>query len=251
MFKLIVKFSCFSLLLFSITALADKKCLSMHVVINTAAGYMTPTGNIGGFHYAFLTALEDKTGLCMDKKLLPYSRARRGIELGGHDGGILARSENLDTKVEYIVKLITSKAIILPRKGLVIRDDKDLKNIVIGKVRGVEFNHFLDNYSTFSIVQLADYRHGFRMLEKGRIDAIAGNELGLATSAHLENIEEINWSGKLITNQREVWLVLSKKSKQLDKSEQLRQAAQALIKEGVLDEILKKYFGEDWQLLSQ
>ena len=247
--KLLFNFLYFSLLMFIPLTIAKEKCLSMHVVINTAAGYITPSGSIGGFHYDFLTALEERTGLCIDKKLLPYSRARRGIELGGHDGGILARSENLDAKVEYLVKLITSKTVVLPRKGLVIRNEQDLNKMVIGKVRGAELNDFLDNSPTLLMVQLADYRQGFRMLERGRIDAIAGNELGLSASARLEGVEEIDWSGKLIINQREIWLVFSKKSEQLDKSEQLRKAALELINEGVLGDILKQYFGTDWQLI--
>jgi ABC-type amino acid transport substrate-binding protein len=249
MFKFIFKFLCFSLLLFSSASISEEKCLSMHVVINTAAGYITPAGNIGGFHYDFLTALEQRTGLCMNKKLLPYSRAQKGVELGGHDGGILARSKNLDAKVVYLVKLLTSKTIILPRKGVIIKHYQDLNNLIIGKVRGAVLNHFLDNPSTFFMVQLSNYEHGFRMLNKGRIDAIVGNELGLITSARLESIDKIDWPGKLIINQREVWLVLSNKSKYLGKSKQLRQAAQDLINEGVLEDILKKHFGVDWLLI--
>jgi len=48
MFKFIFKFLCFSLLLFSTTTIAKKKCLSMFVVVNDSSGYLNEDGQMAG-----------------------------------------------------------------------------------------------------------------------------------------------------------------------------------------------------------
>lgn len=216
----------------------------MHMICNTSIGYIDETGKPGGFHSDFLTALEDRSGLCIDKKLLPYSRALKSIKLGEHDGGFLLRSTSLDPYVEYIVKLVTSRTVIIPKKGMFIDSYYDLTNITFGKLRGTHLNERLANDSNISFINILNYKQGLQMLKKGRIDAIAGNELGLSFIEQNNMANYVNLSGKFVVGQREVWLVLSKKSKNLDKVEQLRRAAQTLINEGVLDNILKKYFGQ-------
>ncbi|WP_413701056.1 substrate-binding periplasmic protein [Psychromonas sp. KJ10-10] len=220
----------------------DKKCLSMHIVFNASAGYLNETGKVVGFHVDFLNALERKTGFCMNKKLLPYARAKRSIELGGHDGGILASESDLDKSVIYIAKLLTSKTIIIPKKGLTLKNYNDLTKIVIGKVRGAKLDEAIDNDKNISFLEVSNYKHGLEMLKKGRIDAIAGNSLGLTVISELGMNDEVNLSGKYVLGQREVWFLLSNKSEYITKVEQLREATLALIEENIVDDILHKYF---------
>ena len=236
------------ILLFTTLANASEKCLSMHVVENAFAGYIDNAGQLAGFHLDFLTALEENSGLCLNKTLLPYSRARRDIKIGRHDGGILAGSADLNADAIYITKLVTSKTVIIPRKGLSLASYQDLLKIKIGKIRGTGLNEKLDNDSNIAIVYLANYRHGLQLLKKGRIDAIAGNELGLSVTVRLADNNALNLAGKLDVGERNLWLVLSKKSAQLDKIPTLRKYAQQLVNEGVVDNIIEKYFGEDWLL---
>jgi polar amino acid transport system substrate-binding protein len=226
------------------TAINEQKtCLSMHVVLNTLAGYLDKNGKIAGFHIDFLDALEKKTGICMDKKLLPYSRAKHSIKMSAHDGGILARSKDLDKKVIYIAKLLTSETVIIPKKGQAFTNYQDLKNITIGKVRGVTLDKSIGENKKLTFIDVLNYKNGLAMLKKGRIDAIVGNSLGLSAITELEMAEDVNLSGKLVLGQREVWFLLSNKSSHLDKVEQLKEATLALIEDKVVDKILKKYFG--------
>lgn len=234
--------------LYSALPLYAQECMVMHVVLNTAAGYIDEDGEITGYHYDFLTALEEKSGICMDKQLLPHSRAKRNIQIGAHDGGILAHSTNLDADVEYITKILTSETVIIPKKGLSLNSYQNLPKITIARIRRVNFGDALDNASNITFIDVPDYKHGLQLIERGRVDAIAGNNLGLSIIIdNLEMAEELNLQEKVIIGEREVWLVLSNKSKYLNKADQLREAAQTIIDKGVLDNILKKYFGENWK----
>ena len=246
MFKFILTTLFLSLYFFSSSSISEQKqkCLSMHVIFNAPGGYIDETGKAVGYHFDFLTALEERSGSCIDKTLLPYSRARRSIELGEHDGGLLLRSTNLDPYVEYIVKLVTSRTVIIPKKGISLDSYDDLTNITFGKLRGTNLNERLENDPNISFIKISSYEQGLKMLKKGRIDAIVGNERGLSYIENNDIANDVNLSGKFVVGQREVWLVLSKKSENLDKAKQLKRAAQALINEGVFENILTKHIGK-------
>jgi polar amino acid transport system substrate-binding protein len=223
-------------------------CLSMYVVINSSSGYINSEGDLAGYHVDLLNEIEKRSGICITKTLLPYSRALRGLEYGKYDGGVLARTNKLDSQVKYITKLITSKTVIIPRKGFTITSYQDLTQIVIGRFRGVDLNDNRFKKYRLSLVELQSYKHGLYMLKRGRIDAIAGNNLGLSIINDLNMANEVNLAGQLVVGQREVWLAFSNKSKKLDQVDKIQKTTQAIVDEGVLDNILQKYFGANWEL---
>jgi len=224
-------------------------CMSMHVVQNTAAGYINQTGEVAGYHYDFLMELEELSGFCMEKTLLPISRAKRNIKLGTHDGGILGRPKTPDADIEYITKLITAKKVIIPRKGVALNNSPELADITIARIRKVNLDSVFGSTTNVSYVDVSDYAQGLKLMSRGRVDAIVGNALGINVIINKLNMgQAVDLSEKLIIGQSEVWFVLSKKSQYIDRVEQLKEATQALIDKGVLDNILKRYFGENWQL---
>jgi len=251
MFKFIFKFLCFSLLLFSTTTIAKKKCLSMFVVVNDSSGYLNEDGQMAGYHVDFMNELEIYSGICINKKLIPYSRALKGLEYGEYDGGIVAKTTYLNQKVEYVTKLITSKTVIIPKKGITLNNYNDLVDITIGRFRGVDLNGILGTKLQFSLVDLYSYQQGLRMLQKGRIDAIAGNNLGLSIIDQLGMLEDVNLPGSLVIGNREVWFVVSRKSQHLDQIPRLSLGVTSMINDGVFDKILGRYFGENWKLITQ
>jgi len=223
-------------------------CMSMHVVQNTAAGYINQAGEIAGYHYDFLMALEERSGFCMEKILLPIARAKRNIKVGAHDGGILGRPKTPDPDIEYITKLITAKKVIIPRKGVVLNSAPTLANITIARIRKVNVDNVFGNTTNVSYVDVGDYTQGLKLMKRGRVDAIIGNALGINVIINKLNMAQaVDLSERLVIGQSEVWFVLSKKSKYIGNAEKLREATQALIDTGILDNILKRYFGENWQ----
>ncbi|WP_435234588.1 substrate-binding periplasmic protein [Psychromonas sp. PT13] len=229
---------------------SDRDCLSMYVVVNNSSGFLDANGQIAGYHVDFLNELETRSGLCINKKLVPYSRALKGLEYGEYDAGIVAKTDYLSQKVLYLNKLITSKTVIIPRKGLTLNTYQDLENIIIGRFRGVDLNDILATKLHFSLVDLYSYEHGLKMLKVGRIDAIVGNNLGLSIIPKLGMLNDVNLPGSLVIGSREVWFVASKRFKDKNKINLLRMAVNSMIADGKLDRILAKYFGENWKMIT-
>ena len=245
----------FLLFLFSPLSIADaltnRHCLSMYVVVNNSSGFLDSEGEMAGYHVDFLNELETRSGLCINKKLVPYSRALKGLEYGEYDAGIVAKTNYLTQKVLYLNKLIISKTVIIPRKGLTLNTYQDLENINIGRFRGVDLNGLLATKLELSLVDLYSYKHGLKMLKVGRIDAIVGNNLGLSIIPKLGMIEDVNLPGSLVIGSREVWFVASKRFKDKDKTNLLKAAVKSMIDEGKFDRILAEYFGEGWKMFTQ
>jgi len=245
-------FLIFTIVLFITFPAIAKECLSMHVIDLPPAGFKNNTGELTGIHVDFIDALEERSGICIDKKLMSYSRALKNIEVGVHDSGILNPSSDLDfyEHVRYITKLITLKTIILPKKGLSLSSNNSLKNITIGKVRGSPLGSSFDE-DKYEMIELTSYQHGLNMLKRGRIDALAGNASGMSVIGKFNVDHYFNAPGKFIIEQRELWLVFSKNSENIDQIEPIKIAAQALVNEGRFDLIFEKFVGKNWKLLNE
>jgi len=229
-----------------------QECLSMHVIDLPPAGFKNKSGELTGIHFDFLEALENRSGVCINKKLMPYSRALKNIKVGEHDAGILNPSSDLDfhTNVQYMVKIITLKTIIIPKKGLSLNTYTDLKNITIGKIRGSSLGNTFDE-NKHTILELTNYEHGLQMLKKGRIDALAGNSAGMYVIGKLNLDNYFNVQGKFTIGERELWFVFSKNSNNINQLKPIKLAVQALVNEGVIDLIFEKFVGKDWKLLNE
>ncbi len=245
-------FFIFTIVLFMVFPVIAKECLSMHVIDLPPAGFKNKSGELTGIHVDFIEALEERSGICIDKKIMPYSRALKNIKVGVHDAGILNPSSDLDfyVHVQYIAKLITLKTIIIPKKGLNLSSYKSLKNITIGKVRGSPLGHSFDE-GKHKIIELTSYGHGLNMLKRGRIDALAGNAGGMNVIGKFNLDHFFNVPGKFIIGERELWLVFTKNSDNLDQIDPIKTAAQALVSEGVVYLIFEKFVGENWKLLNE
>tara|TARA_R110001583_G_scaffold8952_2_gene42238 strand:+ start:16680 stop:17435 length:756 start_codon:yes stop_codon:yes gene_type:complete len=245
-------FLIFTIVLFIGFPVIAKECLSMHVIDFPPAAFKNKSGELTGIHVDFIEALEERSGICINKKIMSYSRALKNIKMGEHDAGILNPSSDLDfyVHVQYVAKLITLKTIIIPKKGLSLNSDKSLQGITIGKIRGTPLGHSFDE-DKHEILELTSYGHGLSMLKRGRIDALAGNAGGMNVIGKFNLDNYFNVPGKFIIGQRELWLVFSKNSNNLDQIEPIKTAAQALVNEGVVDLIFEKFVGKNWKLLNE
>jgi len=245
-------FLIFTIALFITFPVIAKECLSTHVIDFPPAGFKNDSGELTGIHVDFTDALEERSGICINKKIMPYSRALKNIKFGIHDLGILNPSSDLDfyAHVQYIVKLLTLKTIILPKKGVSLSDYESLENITIGKVRGAPLGHSFDE-EKYEIVELTSYEHGLNMLKRGRIDALAGNASGMSVIGKFNLNNYFNIPGKFTIGEREIWLVFSNNSGHLEQIEPIKIAAQALVNEGLVDLIFEKFVGENWKMLNE
>lgn len=239
-----------SVFLFTSPVHADD-CLNLHVIDNRPLGFIGEDGLPTGVHWQFLSVLEKRSGICINKKLFPYPRIWKSIKFSGHDGGIVFRSQDRDSLVEYVAPILTVRTVVIPRKGITLKDYKDLKGLTIGKVRGTRLENRFDSDKAITILEVDTYEQVIQMIKTGRIDAMAGSGLGLSPFAGLDVSEYVNLPGKLILGDRVQWLQISKHSKYLDKIPKLKQTIQQLQDEGIFDSIMAQFYGPHWKDMNQ
>ena len=229
----------------------EKTCLSMYVVINNVSGYLNAEGKISGYHVDVIDELASRSGICIDKSLVPYSRALKGLKYGEYDAGIVVRQEKMDPKLIYLTKILTSKTVLVPRNGITFSHYQQLSELIIGKLRGVDLDNTLAKSFNLLLIDLHSYEQGIRLLQKGRIDAIAGNSLMLGIVNKLGLVDTVDFKAQLVLGKKEIWLAFSNKSSHIEQLNTVKQAAQAMVEDGSLELILEEYFGSDWKSITQ
>lgn len=238
--------------LYSAACHADDICLDMHVIQSEPLGYQDENGKLIGIHVEVLQELERYSGICMTKHLMPIARIWRSIEQGNHDGGLVLKSASRAHLVEYAALIKNIDTIVIPRKGLKIESYDKLHNLSIGKTRGTPLSNSFDKDNTLNLVELTSYGQVVEMLQKGRIEAIAGGAAPLFY--HLSKIDDIEnkmeIGNKFVLGSREQWLQFSKKSPELKHIPRLQKAADLMIKNGDYDRIMIKYYGRIAQFVA-
>ena len=244
-------FGCFTLLFLN-TLYAQEDCLDFHVIKNAPIGYLTEDTEPKGVHWEYLKAIEDQTGYCINKTLLPYPRIWHSIKMGEHDGGIVFKSSSRSELVEYAALIRRVKTVVIPVKGTTIKNYDDLSKIIIGKTRGTHLSEKFDSDKSLKVIELNNYQQATQMLKHGRIDAIAGSALVLSFQLKTHDaIKHVDTTNRLVLGEKEQWLQLSKKSEHLDKIPEIKKAVGILNKNGSFEEIMNKYYGHDWKDLNQ
>ncbi|NQZ30916.1 MAG: transporter substrate-binding domain-containing protein [Oceanospirillaceae bacterium] len=239
------------LLLFSSLSYAGN-CMSFRVIKNAPIGYLNDQGVPTGTHWDYLQAISERSGLCINLKLLPYARLWRSLETGTIDGAIIFRSDDRQHIVNYVSKIRSLKTVVIPSNNVKLTDYRDLTKIIIGKTRGTRLNDTFDMDKNLNVISLNGYKQAAGMLGAGRLDAIAGSGVVLTYQLNLYGgIENVNIAGRLVLGSREQWLQLSKTSPHQDKIPLLQQAITELSEEGVFDKIMDKHYGDSWRIVNQ
>jgi ABC-type amino acid transport substrate-binding protein len=228
---------------FTVTDAQAESCLNFHVINNRPLGYVDENGQPTGIHWEFLTALEARSGLCINKKLFPYARIWKSMEFGTHDGGIVFRSPDRDSLVDYIAPICTVQTLVIPRKEITLEKYDDLIGLTIGKVRGIRLDERFETDTNIIKLEMNSYDQLFKTIQLKRIDAIAGSQLALSSVVDSAAADAIDITGKLVLGERVQWLQFSKKSQHLKNIPILRKAVEELVHEGVFDAIISKYYG--------
>lgn len=223
----------------------ENNCLQMHVIQSIPLGYYDDSGNLIGVHVEMLEAIEQHSGLCFDKLLMPVPRIVKSLAQGQHDGGIILRSSKRDHMVELVAYITDIETVVIPRQGVKINDYSDLHEIVVGKIGGMPLSNNFDSDRELVLVQVNRYGQAAQMLERGRVQALAGGGgplyHNLSKIDGIENIVDV--SSIFVLGSKDQWLQLSKKSVHLDKSAQLKRGVGMMKHSGDYDRIKLKYYG--------
>lgn len=176
-------------------------------------GYMDSGGQPSGVHWDYLEAIERKSGVCINKALQPYAKIWMSLSKGQHDGGIMFRSPKLDLVTEPLALIRSLRTVVIPKRGIPLKTDSDLKGSRIGKTRSTRLSNSFDSGQTLTKRKLNNYEQAAKMIRMGRLDAIAGSDLLLNyhRSKH-QALEYIDIHNGYELGTRKQWLQLSKQS---------------------------------------
>jgi len=128
------------LLLSIYTQHVQPNCLNAAVINVAPYGFKSSTGQIQGIHWDYLEAISQESGICIHKKLLPYTRVLKNLEKGLSDISIISVTADNIPWLNPIVQMSKVKIIVIPHKDVKITQYDDLKNLIIGKMRGTSLN---------------------------------------------------------------------------------------------------------------
>lgn len=226
-------------------------CLEFHVIKNKPMGFYDEDNIPQGVHWDYLTAIEQESGICINKTIMPYARIWESIKNGHHDGGIIFRSASRSSLVHYVGKIRAIKTVAIPLQGKKLEHYSALSKLIIGKTRKTHLGKQFDNDIELQVVDLNNYEQAIKMINQKRIDVIAGGVMALYYQIKQNNaLNLINLNGMLTLGEKEQWLQLAQNSQHSDKIEALQQAIERLRKNGELDNIMDKYYGKHWRVIN-
>lgn len=235
----------------SLIAIADDNCMSMYIIEQVPAGYLDENDQPTGVHWQYLERIEQRSGICMNKQIVPYARVWKSFESGQLDGSIIFRSPDREEIVAGVSLVRPINVIVAARKGIEIHDYDDLAGLTIAKTRGTQLNPRFDADTSLNIIEVDDYEQAAKMFKAGYVDAVAGGAILMMYQLMQYNgAETINLSGTFKLGIREQWFLLSQSSQFLHQIPALKQAVEDLKSEGVLDEILTAHYGDFWRVIN-
>lgn len=232
-------------LLFSAAMASD--CIKMHVIQSGQLGFLDDQNTPTGAHWDLLTELEARTGLCINKQLLPYARIWKSIEIGEHDGGIIFRSPDREHLAIQVAPLATLHTVVIPKSSLEIQGYEELAGLTIAKLRGNRLNDQFDSDPDLKKVNLDNYEDIAKMIGTGRVDAVAGGFVSLAFQLSRHGyLDTVNLNGAYSLGSRQQWLQISKKSNRFVDTNRLKAGIDSIMKDGTYDKIMERYYGPLW-----
>ncbi|MBW8191597.1 transporter substrate-binding domain-containing protein [Neiella marina] len=246
--------SILGLLIVSQISLASPQddCLNMHVIDSEPLGFVKSSTVKSGVHWHYLKAIEQRSGLCFNLKLMPYARIWESMRVGLHDGGIVFRSEARSPLVEYVALIRFVETAVIPLAEFDIEGYNDLHELTVGKTRGSHLSERFDDNEAIRTVEMATYEQLAQMIHSKRINAVAGSLFPLRYQLNKFIARgDLNIGRPLVIGQKAQWLQLSKKSNHLDKIPQLTAAVESLKADGTFDRIMAEFYGDNWHALNQ
>lgn len=227
--------------------------LTFHVIAAQPFGYMDEKGEPTGLHYELIQQLSIRSGIAIRPVIMPYNRIWTTLENGGHDGGIVWRSSERDSLVNYLSFVWTDYLTALTLKNKEINQYDDLHSGEVGVMNSSSINERFNNDKKINKIKIGKYENAVTMLAAERIDAVVGNLFAYMYIARRQKVlDKLSLPG-FYMGHREQWLQISKKSKgllALPEGERARiiqklsVTLEAMVTDGIIRQINRKYYGD-------
>ncbi len=161
-------FFCLIILSFSglsVTWASEGNELIFHVMDTQPFGYVDEKGKETGLHFDIINALAKRSGVAIRPVIMPYNRIWATLENGAHDGGIVWRSKERDTLVDYVGFVWTDYLTALTLKNHDILAYENLHNgRPVGMITSSSVSDKFNNDEKINKTPIGQYDHALMML---------------------------------------------------------------------------------------
>ncbi|MCJ8339155.1 MAG: transporter substrate-binding domain-containing protein [Pseudomonadales bacterium] len=232
------------LLMLSAYANSSEEDVGMFVMEQIPYGFQRENGENTGILLDVLNEIRDSSGIGLPIQTLPLKRLLATLLKDMKSCTLVADSpviiDNLDL-VEPIGYTLTAG--ILPVAGVVLKDYSNLKGMLIAVPLGIQFDEKFHSDHTLNKVSTLQYIDAIKMMQAGRVHAVAGAISILKYIATQEGLNAQFFDRPLIIVEKSMYLACSFK---LTKSQRtkLQQAVISLRSNGKTQYIFDSYLGQ-------
>jgi len=219
-----------------------KRSIAMVTMEQVPYGYISSDGNTIGGLYEILNEIILESELGKTNQLMPPKRIYLHMMAKEEMCTLVADVPSIVSNFDLIEPIgYELQAGILPKAGIKIQNYSDLKNLIIAVPLGVNFYDKFDNDSSLTKAEPPEYVNAIRMLNKGRVDAIAGAINNLKFIAKMKGMRNDTFDTPFILAKHNIYLVCTSSISKISRM-RLRQSVIKLRENGTINAILKRYF---------
>jgi polar amino acid transport system substrate-binding protein len=197
------------------------------------------TGENEGAFVEIIKEVERRIQQPINVTITPFARVDRQLDSGEHDCTILVP---LSEKQIIQGDIVSYHPIgFIARKGVVINQYDDIKNLRISVIRGAAISPEFDSDQTLIKEFDTDYVMGLRKVARGRLDVIVG---AIPTLQYLIEEESLQQQFEEPFAVTEIPLVFqcSRKSPNLDQMDRINAVLLEIKSDGTLEQIRSRYY---------
>ncbi len=184
--------------------------------------------------------LEARTGHRIAVTLHPFFRVERELESGEQDCGILLWNDGRGTIVERGEQVYPMTFGVVARRDVTLTTYEDLLSLAVSVVRNLRIDARFDGDDRLTKAVDKDYASGLRMMELGRVDAIAGALPTIRAQAERAGLETM-LGDQLVLSVIPLVLQCSRRSDRLVHMATLDQAIRDMRADGTLRRLLARH----------
>ena len=119
-------------------------------------------------------------GVQSTRLTLPYSRILHSVANNKVDMALIFRNSSIENTSTYIGPISLSRVLIITAPKITVEKYEDLYQLnSVAVIRDAQFHKHFDQDEKIKKVAVKSYSQAIKMLEKGRVDAVIGSDIGL------------------------------------------------------------------------